>query len=97
MRAKWGEKSGAVLRHLQSHPNAQPRDIAAATGISSKQVYEILRRIRTVGPSKSRRLVVIDLNGNDHIFDWISDQCPIGLSLGEFVKAIIVDAMNEEV
>lgn len=97
MKAKLGEKSDAVLRHLRSHPDARPRDIAAATGISSKKVSDILHRIRTVGPHKSRRFIVIDLNSNDDVFEWLNDQCPTGLSLGEFVAAIIVDAMNEEV
>lgn len=83
-----------VAAYLATHPNARNVEVAAATGVTPNYVSTIKTRLQMQKQHMTRFDVRGALARNPKVREWLFREKPDDVSVGDFIMAILTDAMN---
>jgi DeoR/GlpR family transcriptional regulator of sugar metabolism len=88
---KYGERKDLILKTVREKPHLSLMDIAVECDCSKENVYYVLQRHKVI--RRPRRAVYIEAKKYNWLFSRAEE---LGLSVNEYLNAILNDAMNEE-
>jgi hypothetical protein len=99
-----GTMSARVLRFVDGRRSA--KEVASLAGVDPRHVYTIaeragiagaVRRVRPAAAPLVARVVLRDLRLSPEVTAWIAAQAVGGVTVQDVIRAILVDAFQDEV